>query len=42
MQYMHDNLNMHILCEGKMQYVCYDLKSTLSMGGQNEKFIKIH
>jgi hypothetical protein len=24
MQYMHDNLNMHTICGGTMQYACYD------------------
>ncbi len=24
MHYMHDNLNMHIICGGKMQYPHYD------------------
>jgi hypothetical protein len=38
MQYLHDNLNMHILCGGKMQYLHYDLKSTLCMGDENAIF----
>ncbi len=24
MQYLHDNLNMHVICGGKMQYSHYD------------------
>jgi hypothetical protein len=38
MQYLHDNLNMPIICGGKLQYWHY-VKSTLSMGGQNTKSI---
>jgi hypothetical protein len=27
MQYMHDNLSMHIVCSSKMQYLHYNLNS---------------
>ncbi len=35
MQYLNDNLNMHIVCEGKMQYSHYDLNPYLCMGNEN-------
>jgi len=31
MSYLDDNLNMHIICEGKMQYPCYDLNPMLGV-----------
>ncbi len=34
MQHLHDNLKMHIIYGGKMQYPHYDLKSTLSLGAK--------
>jgi hypothetical protein len=39
MQYMHNNKGYTLYVSGKMQYWHHDPKSTLSMGGQNVKFI---